>query len=655
MLNNALMTVEALAGLKDVSEITPDLLMELYTKKDLKSINKRLKSYTMLFTKNGPLHNDKANGDRIYESLLTTIISNFEGEGPRVCEISGLRFRTSFSDLYKTALKKLNFPEKEIQKKDTTIGRTWFPLIGGLGSDAQALPQAKFAVQIHPICIVILQFLPLSSLLYRGGILLVDSSNFELSKTMVAKHAKTLSERIGLASVAESIENVKNFAKGDYLSNVLEILKEKEDLEESYSDLNMWSFSNSGTGASCGIDRVPNSLIRKLQTLYRNPKIANELKGILARNDSSYSFLESLEGNRDWFLLYPSIFGSGKKAIAYPGVSPDFLETYYQVIGQADLIPTAKYIAGLIEKYRSKSFEKLLEKSDAWNSPDYKVELYKVLLLATENGKWSFEHQIAILDNSNELPIKNNYYEFHKIVHYYTQQNIKNDDITAVDVSESKVFALCRWLISLIQRNSKASTIKVELLNSSKNANVRYNSVIIDALNDIYIPIVNIIAAFYDENFNFRKNGTNELLRIFFSQPIQPQFAYSPLNIATGDNSLIQRWIKKIRAFARDYQAYYYAKYKNIGTGNLPLKKFNKTVDSFINERDNFYMLLNEIIFNTNEYIKEETGSKQDKWSVEDLMTDPIGNSNRNVCVTAITFLLKETAVEPLKEKLEQN
>lgn len=278
MLNNALMTIEALAELKDVSKITPNLLANQYKKNDLKGINKRLKSYTMLFTKNGPLHNDKKNGDKVYDSLILTILNNFENEGTNICEISGLKFEKSFSDIYKLALRNINLSEKEINKKDTNIGRTWFPLIGGLGSDAQALPQAKFTVQIHPICIAVLQFLPLSALLYKGGILLVDSSNFRLSKEMIAANTRTLLEKIQSVSSKDSIENIRDFSKGDYLLKALAILTEKEEYEETYSDLNMWSFSNSGTGASCEIDRVPNKLVRSLQRILKNHQIANELK-----------------------------------------------------------------------------------------------------------------------------------------------------------------------------------------------------------------------------------------------------------------------------------------------------------------------------------------------------------------------------------------
>ena len=49
------MTIEAVGNLKTISQITPDVLLQLYNEKGLLTLNKRLKSYTMLFTKNGKL------------------------------------------------------------------------------------------------------------------------------------------------------------------------------------------------------------------------------------------------------------------------------------------------------------------------------------------------------------------------------------------------------------------------------------------------------------------------------------------------------------------------------------------------------------------------------------------------------------------------
>ena len=213
MLNNALQTIEAIAGLNHVSEISTEILVKIFKENDLPHLYLRLKNYTMLFSKNGPLYNDKNNGLRIYKTLMTTLFETFENEGEYQCEISGLFFKKTFAQLYSDVLGKLGIPSKG---KDISINRVWWPLIGGLGSDAQALPQAKFPVTIHPICLAIIQFLPLSALLYKGKILLVDSINFEFSREFIRKNFQQLNEKIELTPKNSVIDNIK-LMKGDYI------------------------------------------------------------------------------------------------------------------------------------------------------------------------------------------------------------------------------------------------------------------------------------------------------------------------------------------------------------------------------------------------------------------------------------------------------
>ena len=104
---------------------------------------------------------------------MESIIDGFENEGENVCELSGMRFNKKFETYYAETLQRIGYPADKIVGKDKTINRCWFPLIGGLGSDAQALPQAMRAIQIHPIWVVVMQFLPLSAVIFKGGILLV--------------------------------------------------------------------------------------------------------------------------------------------------------------------------------------------------------------------------------------------------------------------------------------------------------------------------------------------------------------------------------------------------------------------------------------------------------------------------------------------------
>jgi hypothetical protein len=465
---------------------------------------------------------------------------------------------------------------------------------------------------------------------------------------MIAKNTKTLQERIEATKGSGSVENVRDFAKGDYLLNVLEILEEKEAFRETYSDLNMWSFSNSGTGASCEIDRIPNSLIKKLQFLNNNPNIGAELKSILVRNESAFSFIEALEGNKDWYLLYPNVFGSGKKKVEYKGVTSEFLEAYYKIIQKSNLLQTSKYIAGLMQKYKSKSFEKLLEKTDAYADAEYKVELYKVLVIATVKGEWDLIRHIYILDNSNLLPIKNNFYQIHKLSYYYYFKEIFSNEYQIADITETKVYRSLTWLIGLIQKDSKFTTIKSNLSNANEYAKVGFNRIIYDSIASEAVKIENAVELFYDGDFRFSKWGLNELLRIFFSQPEQESF-----NIVNWENELIEdelfkRWKERVQNFVNDYKEYYFIKYQNWTTQEFPLRKFESAINAMIKKNDNFYSLLNEMVYNTNQYAREVLQCKDEKWSIEELLTDPLGNSNWNLCVFIIKLLFKETVIKNL-------
>jgi hypothetical protein len=640
MLNNALMTVEALGNLKNVSEITPGILLQLYNDKGLLKLNKRLKSYTMLFTKNGPLHNDKANGDKTYDALFRTIINNFENEGDRQCEISGLKFNSTFNIVFEKALKSIDIPEKEIQKKDTNLSRTWFPLIGGLGSDAQALPQAKFTIQIHPICIAILQFLPLSSLLYKGGILLIDSSNFEFVRGFVAENQKELEKRIQTTKSTDSVENVRDFSKGSYLLKALKILEDKEEFEETYSDLNLWSFSNSGTGASCEIDRVPNDLIHKLINLKKiSPDVRKELENILNNNQSAYSFLKDLEDKAEWWLLYPNVFGSGKKESKYPGVSVPFLEAYFKETGNLKLTEYAKYLSYLIDKYKNKSFEKYLDKTDAWDNKQYpyRLDLYTVLVEATAKGEWSLDHQLQIIDDGLQLPVKNTFYNLHKLAHFYYQKKVFANQPPTLPNMLSNVKDVCKWMITLIQNDENNKRLIKDLTSVQNYTSVGFAGLLLRFFELPGLDLLTITNALYDDNFFLARNGLNELLRIFFNQSQQEIFEISDLKLShkLTLSEPTKKWFDDIEEFAKDYQAYYFDKYKSKG-------KTLRLIKDISLESSPFLYWFRDATEKTNDFLNIKDGNKSDKWS-DALLYNPQGDFSISFSKFAIKFsLLKQ-------------
>ncbi len=655
MLNNALMTIEALAGLNSVNEITPEVLLQLYKEpikgNSLISLNLRLKSYTMIFSLNNPLVNPAKKtdlmGQRVYDGILQSIIKNCKTEGEHICEISGLRFHKTFEDYYILEVEKLKDfvkskkldSKKEkteltnLDKTDFSLNRCWFPLIGGLGSDAQALPQAKFALKIHPICIVIMQFLPLSSLLYKGGILLIDSSNIKFSRRYIKQNLEVVKQKIELVKETEPIENIKDFAKGNYLNKALELIDEKE-FEEDYSDLNLWSFSNSGTGASCEIDRIPDSLIRKLLNLRSIPTIRLELKQIVENRDVSGGFISSLEDNRDWWGLYPA-----KK---YDGVSVTFFESYYQTIGHTRNTIYAKYIAYLISKYKSKSFDKYLNKSDAYNEDTYKCDLYTVLTKATEDGLWSIEHQLQILDNQ-ELPIKNSSYGLYKTIHFFYQRLSFNETKPALDTLNSDASNFIKWIIFLIQKDNNSKTIIKRLNDKQEYINVGYNEIFLRSASNHSVSIINIFEALYNLDGSSNRFGLNELLHLFFLQPTSEIYDNNS-NLQITYNKVVEsylNWFKMFEEFSLDYQTYYFDKYENKETGNKPYNKYLNQLTSIPNENTRFLRWLDEAITNTNEFLNKNIEKQEDQWS-DSILYNPNGEFSVGFARFALQLSLRK-------------
>jgi hypothetical protein len=636
MLNNALMTIEALGELNSVADITPQLLLTLYKDKKLKDLNKRLKSYTMLFTKNGPLKNDRLFGDRIYDGLFDTILNNFENSGSKKCEISGLSFETEFDTLFIRVLQNLGISKKEIAKKDTTINRVWFPLLGGLGSDAQALPQAKFVVQIHPICVVILQFLPLSSFLYKGAVLLVDSTNFDFAREFLADQVMELQKRIQSISTTMAVENVKDYVKGNYLLRAIDILSRQNRYQNEYINLTLWSFSNLGTGASCEIDRVPNALIKKLLRIKSNITIRAELEKILSNTQGSQGFLDALEGNQDWYGLYPGVFGSGKKKVINNGVSPNFLEAYYKEIDSPQKVEYAKHLACLIEKYKSKSFEKYLEKTDAWNDTNYRTELYAVLVEACQKGEWELGHHFEILDEPNTMPMRNRFRNIHRITHFYYQWYQKNGfpTISALPTfsanGTSQAQKVCEWLIAWIQKDEKRSSYEKRLSVKQEYNTTNYSNLLCRASEHPLLEWEQIMLALYRPDLQLATFDTNELLHLFFCQLSQQQF--EPTSLPVPDDWTLEashlHWFEHVALFAKDYKHYF------VSTKQKGKEKYSKDMNAISLEHQKFISWFEDTL---QKYNEQENCSQN--WDLEKLIYPAFAN----LSMFALKFHLLKT------------
>lgn len=319
------------------------------------------------------------------------------------------------------------------------------------------------------------------------------------------------------------------------------------------------------------------------------------------------------------------------------------------VIKHESSISSAKYIVYLINKYKSKDFEKILEKTDAWNMPEFRIEVFKVLLKATEDGEWNLMHQVSILDDNNELPIRNQFYKLHRLIHFYYQNKVSSNNLINTDNIHSNVLEACKWMIDLIKRDERSTKIISEIVDSNQFIRESFENLLIRAIPRQENILETVVNVFYDDEYNIHPFGMNQLLRLYFSQKEQENLESVNLNFKIEHDELLDSWVIKINSFIDDYFIYYSAKYSHRETGDTPFKKYAKFIDSLISERSqNFSALINEAIENTNKYLIENGITQSEKWSKGDLFVNPLGVSDYSFSSFVIKFLLKKHSINLL-------
>src|SRR5690606_3665928 len=133
----------------------------------------------------------------------------------------------------------------------------------------------------------------------------------------------------------------------------------------------------------------------------------------------------------------------------------DFLERFFTVTHNNYKIAYARYLAYLINKYKAPSFLKYLSKTDAWDQREYKFDVFALMVTAVRNNEWDLEHHCEIIDNPNNLPVKNTFFGLHRLIHFYFQKHAFDSTIPELQNGSSVTIQVCKWLISLIDRDEK--------------------------------------------------------------------------------------------------------------------------------------------------------------------------------------------------------
>lgn len=393
-----LAVIAALNNKGTISSLSYEDIKKVIDTYDMAEINLKLKSFTMVFGKNGPLVQNayikKGINRKLYSEFLKMLYQSLnikQYENASICEICGGRMHFNFLDIWNKTLELTG--EEKVTEKET--GRDVFPLIGSIGNDAQALPSASRSINICPLCLLAVNFLPLGTMLVKGRLICLETTSEELTVKLVANIVKQNLRNIelnkreiigGKAGSRAFIEQILNF-----FSELKRV--EKRSSLPPHSTLNIWQFSNSGTGADAALIEIPNRELNLLWEIANDERDFKEEVLRLIQNEKEVEFLDCILYGNDYRLLYP--YKKGR------GASPELYSFYQQKICgvSAKALNTAYIIAKMfLNEKAGKEQEKWL-KSNVFGDVKNKKELKAKIVELVKAG------EIGIEDYSELFPI----------------------------------------------------------------------------------------------------------------------------------------------------------------------------------------------------------------------------------------------------------
>jgi hypothetical protein len=286
----------------------------------------------MVFGTNGPLtqpaYKKSKKNEQIYISTIKEILHLAEREGhsgPR-CDLTGIQTDFNLQSVCSQALREAGLPVPE--KK--WAGRDWIPLGGSLGNDAQALPSASRPLHVSALALFALQYLPLGLFLFKGRLTCYQSTAPELVQALLSEVVADNHNRLSLGETEILGKGTGTRILLDFLVRHFESLKDvvRSNALPTNTELLLWLFSNSGTGADCRIEQIPEMALRFVYDAI-SAGFGSEIRRLLANDpkDPRFQLFECIRTGQDYAGLYPY-----KK---WPGASAGFYELYQCRVRQA--------------------------------------------------------------------------------------------------------------------------------------------------------------------------------------------------------------------------------------------------------------------------------------------------------------------------------
>lgn len=379
--------------------------------------NSRLKSFTMIFGNNGPLYQPRGKSNegirkKKYDFILLSLLDQIHNpnEGSGICECCGNGYNCDLTLAY-------NILDEE-NKKEYFVGRDYFPLIGSLGSDAQALPASSRMFYVCPKCLFAVNYLPLATRLLDGKLIAFEGAHSPFIQDLIGS---IVDENISKLSLSE--KEVETIGKKEPTSRIIEWMcnqfqamqRAKRIKLHPNAEMNIWLFSNSGTSPDCEVLKIPDSSIHFIWEAARNG--LNLEISLMSKIDkklySQDQLLNTIRYKTDYKGLYP------RKG--YPGISIE-MYSFYQIvllnIPRRTLLNCQKLASEIIPDDSKERKEWL--KFDVFNDFSKRNILKSKICEMVEKGKFTIDDYFSIFPIEKFFPLSVNLRGFNIIRYFLT-------------------------------------------------------------------------------------------------------------------------------------------------------------------------------------------------------------------------------------------
>lgn len=408
-----LCAIAALTEKESIGELETGDMKKAFYSYDIVSANDMVKSFTMVFTRNTILGQQsyKKHRKEMYRDLLEVFLENMEkAKGDFICEICGDEHNFDINNVWNDIITKYGYKPKEVK----ILGRDFFPLVGSLGNDAQALPSASRAVSICPKCLFAVHYIPISTMLIKKKLVCIESTSEIIMLELIKDNVHENKTRISAGdreTLGKKEGSTKLYAK---LLEIFSELRKRQKLENlpDTAAIYLWLFSNFGTGADCDVIEIPNKPLKFIWEVSRQSQdFRNEFIRLIAKDKKGRLF-DAINYGKD----YPGLYPKGK----YKGVMPALYE-YYQryVVGKSEEgLEFARNVALRMLEGKDKKAISRIRKSDVFKDEEYKSMARKVIVQLISDGHKGYDDYIELFNRNGKYLLTDHKEAYNSIMYY---------------------------------------------------------------------------------------------------------------------------------------------------------------------------------------------------------------------------------------------